>query len=120
MSTKKRPFSPVDEFIKTFNEMSARYSRNELWYNYIDMHAIALANTCDSRCRDAREVPYVVEGYRLWDKVLYKGQECFVSGRRTSGSFTLKKLDGTRISKGVTFKKLRLLEPATNYLIERM
>ena len=35
-------------------------------------------------------------------------------------SFTLKKLDGTRISKGVTFKKLRLLEPATNYLIERM
>lgn len=45
MSTKKRPFSPVDEFIKTFNEMSARYSRNELWYNYIDMHAIALANT---------------------------------------------------------------------------
>lgn len=43
MSTKKRPFSPVDEFIKTFNEMSARYSRNELWYNYIDMHAIALA-----------------------------------------------------------------------------
>lgn len=58
--------------------------------------------------------------YRLWDKVLYKGQECFVSGRRASGSFTLKKLGGTRISKGVTFKKLRLLEPATNYLIERM
>ena len=49
-----------------------------------------------------------------------KGQECFVSGRRASGSFTLKKLDGTRISKGLTFKKLRLLEPATNYLIERM
>ena len=65
MSTKKRPFSPVDEFIKTFNEMSARYSRNELWYNYIDMHAIALANTCDSRCRDAREEQYnaIVQKY---------------------------------------------------------
>jgi hypothetical protein len=49
-----------------------------------------------------------------------EGQECFVSGRRASGSFTLKKLDGARISKGVTFKNLRLLEPATNYLIERM
>ena len=49
-----------------------------------------------------------------------EGQVFFVSGRRASGSFTLKKLDGTRISKGVTFKKLRLLEPATNYLIERM
>ena len=58
MSTKKRPFSPVDEFIKTFNEMSARYGRNELWNDYIDMHAIALANTCDSRCRDAREKQY--------------------------------------------------------------
>ena len=57
-------------------------------------------------------------GYK--HKVLYKGQECFVSGRRSSGSFALKKLDGTSISKGVTFKKLRLLEPATNYLIERM
>lgn len=70
--------------------------------------------------RKRSQMPYVVEGYRLWDKVLYKGQECFVSGRRSSGSFTLKKLDGTRISKGVTFKKLRLLEPAINYLIERM
>lgn len=63
---------------------------------------------------------YIVEGYRLWDKVLYKGQECFISGRRASGRFALKKLDGTSISKSVTFKKLRLLEPATNYLIERM
>ena len=78
------------------------------------------ANFSKGGIRKRSQMPYVVEGYRLWDKVLYKGQECFVSGRRTSGSFTLKKLDGTRISKGVTFKKLRLLEPATNYLIERM
>ena len=78
------------------------------------------ANFSKGGIRKRSQMPYVVGGYRLWDKVLYKGQECFVSGRRTSGSFTLKKLDGTRISKGVTFKKLRLLEPATNYLIERM
>lgn len=43
-------------------------------------------------------MPYVVEGYRLWDKVLYKGQECFVSGRRASGSFALRKLDGTVVT----------------------
>ena len=78
------------------------------------------ANFSKGSIRKRSQMPYVVEGYRLWDKVLYKGQECFVSGRRASGSFTLKKLDGTCISKGVTFKKLRLLEPATNYLIERM
>ena len=58
MSNPKRPVSPVEEFIKAFHEMSARYGRSELWYDYIDMHAIALANTCDLRCRDAREERY--------------------------------------------------------------
>ena len=45
--------------------MSARYGRSELWYDYIDMHAIALANTCDLRCRDTREEQYnaIVQKY---------------------------------------------------------
>jgi hypothetical protein len=47
-----------------------------------------------------------------------EGQECFVSGRRASGSFTLKKLDGTRISKGVTFKKIAAIR-ACNQLSNR-
>ena len=47
-----------------------------------------------------------------------EGQECFVSGRRASGSFTLKKLDGTRISKGVTFKKIAAIR-ACNKLSNR-
>lgn len=50
MSSQKAPVSPVIEFIKVLNEMSARYGRSELWYDYIDMHAIALVNTCDLRC----------------------------------------------------------------------
>ena len=37
MSNPKRPVSPVEEFIKVFHEMSARYGRSELWYDYIDM-----------------------------------------------------------------------------------
>lgn len=45
-------------------------------------------------------MPYVVEGYRLWDKVLYKGQECFVSGRRASGSFALRKVAPYRDRQG--------------------
>ena len=65
MSNPKRPVSTVEEFIKVFHEMSARYGRSELWYDYIDMHAIALANTCDLRCRDAREEQYnaIVQKY---------------------------------------------------------
>lgn len=70
--------------------------------------------------RKANQAPYIVKGFRLWDKVLYNGQECFISGRRTSGYFALRKLDGTTITNSISFKKLQLLEPTTNYLIERM
>lgn len=70
--------------------------------------------------RKANQAPYIVKGFRLWDKVLYNGQECFISGRRSSGYFALRKLDGTAITNSISFKKLQLLEAATNYLIERM
>lgn len=69
--------------------------------------------------RKTNQAPYIVKGFRLWDKVLYNGQECFISGRRSSGYFALRKLDNTTITNSISFKKLRLLEPATNYLIER-
>lgn len=70
--------------------------------------------------RKLNQAPYIVKGFRLWDKVLYDGQECFISGRRASGYFTLKKLDGTTITNSASFKKLQLLEFANNYLVERM
>lgn len=40
MSNPKRPVSTVEEFIKVFHEMSARYGRSELWYDYIDIHNV--------------------------------------------------------------------------------
>ena len=70
--------------------------------------------------RKANQAPYIVKGFRLWDKVLYNGQEYFISGRRSSGFFALKRLDGTIIINSVSFKKLRILETASNYLTERM
>ena len=70
--------------------------------------------------RKANQAPYIVKGYRLWDKVLYNGQECFIAGRRVTGDFALKTLDGTVISNHASYKKLRLLEITTNYLMERM
>ena len=39
MSNPKRPVSTVEEFIKVFHEMSARYGHSELWYDYIDIKA---------------------------------------------------------------------------------
>lgn len=70
--------------------------------------------------RPRNQAPYQVKGFRLWDKVLYDGQECFISGRRTSGYFALKTLDGKSIHNSASYKKLRFLEPVNNYITERM
>ena len=69
--------------------------------------------------RKANQAPRLVFGFRLFDRVRYQKQECFIWSRRSSGSFLLKKLDGTKVKDGVNYKKLTLLERETNYLIER-
>ena len=69
--------------------------------------------------RKRNQTPYTVIRFRLFDKVKYKGQTCFIYGRRTSGSFYLKKLDGTVISGGVTYKKLKLIAKRKTFITER-
>lgn len=68
--------------------------------------------------RKLNQAPKYVFGYQLFDKVLYNNQECFIFGRRSSGSFDVRLLDGTKLSAGVSYKKLRLLEKRKSYLIE--
>lgn len=68
--------------------------------------------------RKSNQAPRYVFEFRLFDKVSYLGQECFIWGRRSSGSFLLKLLDGTKVKDGVSYKKLTLLERETNYLTE--
>lgn len=70
-------------------------------------------------CRKANQAPKYVFGYQLFDKVKCNGTECFVFGRRASGSFDIRTLDGTKISAGISYKKLRLLETRKSYLTER-
>ena len=64
------------------------------------------------------QVPYIVKGFRLFDKVKYQNTECFIFARRTSGYFDLRKLDGTKIHPSASYKKLELLETRNNYLKE--
>lgn len=61
---------------------------------------------------------YVVNGFRRFDKVMYNGIECFITGKRTSGYFQLKTFDGTVVSQSVSSKKLKLLEPIKGWLID--
>ena len=70
--------------------------------------------------RKLNQAPKYVFGYQLFDKVLYNNKECFIFGRRSSGSFDVRLLDGTKLSAGVNYKKLKLLEKRKSYLIERM
>ena len=67
--------------------------------------------------RKNNQAPKYVFGFRLFDKVLYNGIKCFVWGRRTSGSFLLRRLNGAEVKDGVSYKHLRLLERSSNYLI---
>lgn len=67
--------------------------------------------------RKSNQAEKYVFGYRLYDKVLYNGIACFVWGRRTSGSFLLRQLNGTRVKDGVNYKHLKLLERSQNFLI---
>ena len=68
--------------------------------------------------RKLNQAPKYVKEFRLFDKVEYNNQECFIWGRRSSGSFLLKNLNGKVIKDGVSYKKLKLLERSSNYLIQ--
>ncbi|TJX13607.1 hypothetical protein E9840_08995 [Tissierella creatinini] len=52
-------------------------------------------------------------------KVLFQEQECFIFGRRATGYFDLRKLDGTVIHKSASVKSIKLLEKKSTLLIER-
>ena len=67
--------------------------------------------------RKSNQAKKYVKGFRLFDKVVYQGKECFVWGRRTSGYFLLKTLDGKKVKDGVHPKYLKLLERSSTYLI---
>lgn len=69
--------------------------------------------------RKSNQAPKHVYGYQLFDKVKYNKQECFIFGRRSSGYFDVRTLDGTKLSAGVSYKNLELLEKRKTYLIER-
>ena len=110
----------TDAFCITGNTEAKRtktqYSQKFVRKNNRSLHK---ANLLKGGKRKANKAPYVVHGFRLFDKVLCEGKECFVFGRRSSGYFDLRLLDGTNINASANVKKLRLLEMAKTLLTER-
>lgn len=65
------------------------------------------------------QASYLVKGFRLFDKVEFEGQICFIFGRRSSGYFDIRKLNGEVISRSASWKKLKILETRKSLLMER-
>ena len=65
------------------------------------------------------QAPYIVLGFRLFDKVKLENEECFVFGRRIRGYFKVCKLDGTVIHTDINYKKLKFVNTRKRYLTER-
>ena len=69
--------------------------------------------------RKANKAPRFVYGFGLFDEVEYQGEPCFIFGRRNSGYFDIRKLDGTKVHASASYKKLKLLSKTTSLLCER-
>lgn len=66
------------------------------------------------------QAPKYVFGYQLFDKVKYKNNTYYIFGRRSSGAFDIRKLDGTKVNKGsINQKYLTKLENRKSILTER-
>ncbi|HYU71156.1 MAG TPA: RRXRR domain-containing protein [Ktedonobacteraceae bacterium] len=69
--------------------------------------------------RQRNTAPKYVHGFRLFDCVKHQGQTCFVFGRRSSGYFDLRTLDGAKVHASASYKKLAVVQKASALLVER-
>lgn len=69
--------------------------------------------------RQRNTAPKYVHGFRLFECVNYQGKICFVFGRRSSGYFDLRTLDGSKVHASANSKKLKLVQRASTSLRER-
>lgn len=110
----------VDAFCITGN-LQAKRLDDYYYIKQVRKHnrQIHKANILKGGKKKLNQSPYLVRGLRLFDKVEYGNQECFIFGRRATGYFDLRKLDGTIIHRSASYKKLKLIQLRNTWLIER-
>lgn len=78
------------------------------------------SNILKGGIRKRNQAEYLVKGYRLFDRVQYQGKQYFIFGRRNSGFFDIRTLDGSKVNKGsLSCKKIKLLDTPHSYLTEQ-
>ena len=110
-----------DAFCIARNFHALRNHYNDYFHRHVRRHNRQLHKTTILKggYRKANQAPKYVKGFRMFDRVRYMGVDCFVFGRRASGSFDIRCLDGTRISASVSYKRLNPLTKSTTTLTER-
>ena len=68
--------------------------------------------------RRNNQAPREVRGFRLMDSVEYAYRDCFLSGRRMSGSFSVADITGKVLSDSASYKKLTLKHHNNTYIME--
>jgi hypothetical protein len=69
--------------------------------------------------RQHNTAPTYVHGFRLFDCVRYQEKTCFVFGRRSTGYFDLRTLDGKKVHASANYKNLKNIQKASAFLVER-
>lgn len=78
------------------------------------------ANFLKGGRKKLNQAPFLVKGFRLFDLVEYQKDLYYIFGRRSSGSFDIRKLDGTKVNKGsINCKYLRLIDTRKSILTEK-
>jgi len=109
----------VDAFCIAGNLQAERIRKTYL-QRFVRRHnrQIHKANAAKGGVRKRNQSVPIIKGFRLFDHVFYKGQECFIFGRRTSGYFDLRTLDGAVIHRSASWKQIRKLQTSQTMLVQ--
>ena len=78
------------------------------------------SNILKGGVKKLNQAQFEVKGFRLFDKIQYQGKLYYIFGRRNSGFFDIRTLDGTKVNKGsISCKSFKLIERRKSLLTER-
>ena len=69
--------------------------------------------------RKENQAEKLIGGFGLFDIVRYEKNICYIHGRRASGYFDIRKLDGAKVHAGIHYRNLTLVERVNTRIIER-
>ncbi|NGX34978.1 MAG: hypothetical protein K1060chlam1_01344 [Candidatus Anoxychlamydiales bacterium] len=99
--------------VKTMDEPLNYYQIKQIRSNNRRLHKNTILK---GGIRKKNIAPRLINGFQLFDKVLYNNDIAFIYGRRASGYFKIATLDGDIIHNSISYKKLKLLEKAQTFL----